>query len=291
MTPCISVIIPTYKDIYGLAKCLQCLEMQSIDKTDFEVLVVNNDPDGTDLRSIALSTNASIINEPRPGSYAARNRGAQCANYPLLAFTDSDCLPSVDWLEKIQKFYSEYEMTRTDCPITAGGVELFPREVGYYTFSEAYDYLVGLNQHLYVRKGVAATANLSVPRAVFEFIGGFDEALFSGGDTDFCLRARQSGVELHYLADAVVHHPLRHSATEVLRKDRRLVGAKFGRARTKTVLMSLSPPIIRISLILKERDVAWGVRLKALLFLVRVWVARLLEVGRLLLSPSATRVR
>ena len=45
-TPFVSVIIPTYHDWDRLKLCLKALEQQRYPTDRFEVLVVNNDPEG-----------------------------------------------------------------------------------------------------------------------------------------------------------------------------------------------------------------------------------------------------
>jgi glycosyltransferase involved in cell wall biosynthesis len=62
-------------------------------------VVVDN---GSDPPIGNLSENFSFahcIREPKPGSYAARNRGIATSRAALLGFTDADCLPAEDWIE------------------------------------------------------------------------------------------------------------------------------------------------------------------------------------------------
>jgi glycosyltransferase involved in cell wall biosynthesis len=97
----ISVIIPSYNSEDTIQKCLDSLKNQSyqgsceiilvdssIDKTP--QIVTNNYPD---IRLIHLD------NKTDPGT--ARNIGIREAEGGILAFTDSDCVPSQDWLERI----------------------------------------------------------------------------------------------------------------------------------------------------------------------------------------------
>ncbi len=59
---------------------------------------------------------ARMIHEPLPGSYAARNQGLSQARGNIVAFTDADCIPNPDWIEKgvrtLQKF--------PECGLVAG---------------------------------------------------------------------------------------------------------------------------------------------------------------------------
>lgn len=47
-------------------------------------------------------------------------------------------------------------------------------------WAESYDYFFGINQDIYARDGVTATASPFVPRALFEAVGGFDAQLIWG---------------------------------------------------------------------------------------------------------------
>lgn len=291
MNPYISVIIPTYKDHASLVVCLSALKGQTYSSDRFEVIIVNNDPASEGIHQIQLPRNASLVEESRPGSYAARNKGAKIASGDLLAFTDADCQPHPKWLHYIAEAYVGVGSDGGLPPLVAGRVRLFPRHQGRYTFAEAYDYFVGLNQHLYVRKGLAATANLTIPRETFDALGGFDTSQFSGGDTDFCCRANRAGARLKYEERAVVNHPLRSTVAEIARKDRRLVGAKYARERMGTFARAIAPPLVRLKLIWAERESRIGVRAKATIVLAWIWFARLGEIVKLTVMPSRQRTR
>src|SRR5690554_883295 len=103
-----SVIIPTYRD-ERLKLCLFSLASQSLPNNNFEVIVVNNDPE--DLIDVNLehykSLDIKIVYEPVAGSYAARNTGILYASGKILAFTDSDCIPDVDWLQNAKRYFDK----------------------------------------------------------------------------------------------------------------------------------------------------------------------------------------
>src|SRR5690606_31479653 len=97
--PLISVIIPTYHDWDRLQLCLNALSNQTLSEDKFEIIVVNNDPDDIAPEILDIPSNAKIINESKPGSYAARNLAVRDARGEIFAFTDSDCIPDSKWLE------------------------------------------------------------------------------------------------------------------------------------------------------------------------------------------------
>src|SRR5690606_12630004 len=71
----------------------------------FEIIVVNNDPADLPPDWVSLPQNARIIDESRPGAYAARNAGISIASGRILAFTDADCVPKETWLGSALGFF------------------------------------------------------------------------------------------------------------------------------------------------------------------------------------------
>src|SRR5690606_4863449 len=152
-----------------------------------------------------------------PGSYAARNLGAAAARGRLLAFTDADCRPAPGWLAAMAE-----AATRLPGRLLAGPVRIVANEPP--NAFEIYDRIRGIPQERYVRQGYATTANLAVPRPVFDALDGFDAARFSGGDADFCRRAGRAGHAVVLVPGAAVAHSARASWAELATKARRVKG-------------------------------------------------------------------
>lgn len=223
----VTVIVPTFRDWERLALCLRALEEQTYPSGRLEILVVNNDPSDHPPPSLRLPANARLLQEPLPGSYAARNRGLREATGDLIGFTDADCIPEPDWVERAVEI--AVERADEDARI-AGLVRLFRAEGGSLA-AWWYESVMAFNQRNNVRNGVAVTANLFVWKAVFDRVGGFDPSLFSGGDTAWNRLATQHGVPLVHAESVVVRHPARLSMAEIVRKHRRLFGSGYLRAR------------------------------------------------------------
>ena len=86
----ISIIIPVYQDHDRLLKLLKSLNSQTLDLRNWEVIVVNNDPEKSLEISVLVNSlyKLKVLDEKIPGSYAARNRGIKEAKGDILAFTD-----------------------------------------------------------------------------------------------------------------------------------------------------------------------------------------------------------
>jgi glycosyltransferase involved in cell wall biosynthesis len=226
----VSIIIPVYNDP-RLATCLECLKGQTLGSDRFEVLVIDNGSDAPPSELVARYPFARLDTESTPGSYAARNRGLELATGSVMAFTDSDCVPSAEWLATgLAAIESEEGVVAV-----GGRVDVFPHDAQRPTAVELFDIAFAFDQERTLReRGFAVTANLFVPRAAFERVGLFNEELLSGSDGEWCHRAAELGIPTRYCADAAVAHPARSRLAQIIRKRRRVVGGRVRRNRGRT---------------------------------------------------------
>lgn len=285
--PRFSVIVPVYRHWHMVPDLLERLENQSLPPGRFEVIVVDNaSPEGPP--AAKLPANARILHCGAPGSYAARNHGAHHAGGAWLAFTDADCRPAPDWLEALDEAAAEHGETA----LIAGPVEVVARSDAPRA-PEIYDIVKGIPQAHYVSRGYAATANLAVPKAVFEALGGFDDRRFSGGDAEFCRRAGARGFALVYAPHARVDHPARVTWQEVATKARRIKGGQLTagplRNRAAWLLRTFAPPVRGAWRFLRSTAHPLRHRLVAVLVLIRLWGVELGETLRLAAGGKAER--
>lgn len=220
----VSVIIPTYRDWPRLQLCLQALERQTLPREQFEVIVVDNDQDQDLHRPPALPPGVRCLHAPQGYSYAARRVGVAAARGEWLAFTDADCLPDPDWLRAALAALD----ARPDWSLLAGRIEIFTdRPNAVYRYEALFEFQ---QEHWVRHMQFGATANLLVRRRAYDAVGGFNAAMKSGGDADFCHRCRDQGLVIGYAGEALVLHPSRASLGEVLRKNRRIAAGFYGHA-------------------------------------------------------------
>jgi glycosyltransferase involved in cell wall biosynthesis len=206
----ISVVVPTRNRALQLERCL--LSMQDLDHNPqfaWELIVVDNaSQDGTKavLKKFTPCLPLRYVFEPSQGVSRARNRGIGEARYPILAFTDDDCLVSPNWLAAIA---AEFEK-QPDVSVLSGKVEL--KDPG--------DYPVAIRMHDRAAKvttldqilTMTIGCNMAFRRAVFDHIGLFDPVFGKGTrigsaeDLDLCYRALKAGSRIMYSPDMVVRH-------------------------------------------------------------------------------------
>ena len=103
--PAVSIVVPFFDSERYLGACLESLLRQEGMAKPYEVLCVDN---GSTDGSAAIAARAAegfagltLLEEAKPGAYAARNAAIRRARAPILAFTDADCVVASDWLRSV----------------------------------------------------------------------------------------------------------------------------------------------------------------------------------------------
>lgn len=175
-----SVIINTYDRKEELQECIERLENQTYN--DFEVIIV--DQGNQDISHSEFK----IIDSEDEGPAYGRNRGAEIAEGNKLAFTDDDCLPTENWLEKASEEFDK------DIVGLEGRIETDKGPKNEQSFQKLHGF---------------ATANMFYTKEAFEKAGGFDENIRIPPyreDTDLAWRVMRFG-EIEYSEEVVIEHP------------------------------------------------------------------------------------
>jgi GT2 family glycosyltransferase len=206
----VSVVIPTCNRADDLRRCLTALEGQTLAAERFEVIVVDDgSQDGTagvlqDMQAHGRLRLRSFAQANR-GPAAARNRGLKAAA-PLVAFTDDDCVPEPDWLERL------LEALPPDARCAGvGGRVVRRRDTRISRFIDA---IGTLNPPLQDgRARYLVTANALYRRACLLEVGGFDEqfAWPGGEDRDLSDRLGERGYYHAFTESAAIRHNHRDS--------------------------------------------------------------------------------
>ncbi|MUG93844.1 glycosyltransferase [Scytonema sp. UIC 10036] len=225
-SPFVSVIIPVFNDAKRLKICLEALENQFYPKNLYEVIVVDNASDTKEniAKVVAQFSQAFYAYESLPGSYAARNKGISLAKGVVIAFTDADCIPVQDWIEKGVK----HLLQTPGCGLVAGKIEIFFKAREQATPVELYESITAFPQkQLLEKRRFGATANLFTFRSVLDKVGFFDTQLKSNGDVHWGQRVFAHSYKQVYADDACVYHPARHSWRQLYKRTIRMAGGAY----------------------------------------------------------------
>lgn len=203
--PWCSIVVPTHGRPAELGACLDALARLDYPRDRLEVIVVDDggeQPVAPIVEGVRGSLDVLLLRQGRRGPAGARNAGAERARGELLAFTDDDCRPAPDWLQRL----------------AAAHVAAPDAALGGHTHNELADNPYATVSQLIIDAGYArhngdrgdarffTTNNLAVPAAGFWELGGFDPGFRTSEDRDFCDRWRAAGRRMRYLPEAVVHH-------------------------------------------------------------------------------------
>jgi len=213
--PFVSVVVPHYHDLAGLADCLRSLDRQTYPRDRFEIVVSDNaSPEGQAAIEEVLGGRARLVIAVEKGAGPARNVGVAAARGEVLAFTDADCQPEPGWL-------AAGVAALSTCDFAGGAMRVLVRAGLPMTGPEAFESVFAFDNAAYVRgKGFTVTANLFCPRSIFEAVGPFRAGVSE--DLEWSFRAREVGFCIGYAADAIVGHPARRTWPELLAKWHRL---------------------------------------------------------------------
>jgi glycosyltransferase involved in cell wall biosynthesis len=168
--PEIAVVVPSHDRPLRLRWLLNALEEQTLPRDRFEVVVVH-DSSGPEteelLRTHPLAAEGVLRHRafaPGPGPAHKRNAGWRMARAPLVAFTDDDCRPPPEWLERALA-----GARRHPGAIVQGTTRPDPDEEEL-VLAAAH----ARTQRIDPPSPWAETCNIVYPRDVLEAVGGFD---------------------------------------------------------------------------------------------------------------------
>lgn len=291
--PSISVVIPHLNQADALEACLASLDMQSLARCFFEILVVDNGSVPTPEDTIAHHSGTRLLRELQPGPGPARNFGVRFASGDIIAFIDADCRAHRDWLRNaLQTIRSSPQGT-----ILGGDVRIWRNQSNTYTAIEAYEDLFSYRFKMFIeRHGYCGTGNLVVRRTDYEKVGPFAGIEFAE-DVEWGERARSAGLTFRYVPEMVVFHPARRSLQELCVKWDRHIQHNLNMARGKPLwkirwitraLAIFASPIVDSTKVLGS-DRIYGVltRLKAISVLFRIRAYRARKMLSLLKASKA----
>ncbi len=234
--PRVSVVVPVLNAAADAPRLLDALAALDWPEDRLERIVVDNG--STDGTAEALTRpGVTVLREPRPGSYAARNRGIAAATGDWIAFTDADCAPRPDWLTRLLA-----DPVPDGTGAIAGEVLAAELATPVQRFIESRGFMKHERTLPHKALPCFSTASVAVRREVLARLGGFREESRFFGDMELSWRMQiEAGASVLFRPDAIVLH--RH---------RRTLGALWAQAvqhgRGTAFMKRTYPEVYRIDL-------------------------------------------
>ena len=290
VSPLISVIIPVWNRPDDIRRCLASVTRQSLQKSDYEVIVVDNGSSDQTPDVARSFDGVTVLTESRPGSYAARNLGLSVARGHHVAFIDSDCTADPRWLE------ASLQAARANpkAGVIAGHIELKSEGGPSSAVCDAYERIFAFNQAKNVGSGIAVTANWLSRAELLRSLGGFRDDLKSGGDVDLAKRIRAAGYELVYAPHMIVTHPARATFPELAAKTRRVMGGRMASRPVKGgkpgwALLVARDTAYRVRTVWRWEGLSPGTKLRLSAMLMVLMGISCAEIVRIALGGEAKR--
>lgn len=203
--PYVSVVVPTYNRRALVLACLESLRRQDYPLDRYEIVLVDDgSTDGT-AEAVAAAMAGwpgtfMLIRQANSGPAGARNTGIRASQGAIVAFTDSDCTVSPNWLAALVAGFTDERIAGVGGPIR----NVAPRGwiAEYLTAAAFFRHRVRHGRVEYL-----LTASAAYRRDVLQNIGGFAERRGAWGeDADLSFRVAAQGYYLSLVYDNISNH-------------------------------------------------------------------------------------
>jgi peptidoglycan/xylan/chitin deacetylase (PgdA/CDA1 family)/GT2 family glycosyltransferase len=235
--PRVSVVVPTLQRRELVRALLDGLARQDVVAPFEAIVVVDGSTDGTAkaLEAASYPFDLAVIEQDRSGAATARNRGAERARGEVLLFLDDDMEPD----DALLKVHLEAHDDGAD--VVVGAMPVHPDSPDSILTEGVREWADELAERC-ARPGYRLeakdlfTGQLSVARALFEELGGFDQRFTAGGtfgneDVDFAHRVVERGCSIVFRPDAVSRQRYVVTARELLERATQVGGADVAATR------------------------------------------------------------
>ena len=274
--PAVSIVIPVMNRADELRRCLTSLSQLTYPYDKRQIIVVDdgssdNSPDVAREFGALLVLSGGVGRGPA----AARNVGASVADGEILAFIDSDCSASPDWLCQLIPAFNDSAMAavggQVDGMCTESAVDRYEAVMSSLSISSR-ERVGSIGTDTFY----LPSCNLLVRRSAFTSVGGFDDSMHVGEDVDLTWRLRDRRWSICYLPLGNILHEHRSSI-------RSFMSRRFDYGTSEGILQILHPT--RHKRMVVPPLLAALLTLCLMAFFISLWV--LLPVSGLLLCDAA----
>lgn len=185
----VSVVVPVFNKARFLPAALDSIVAAVRSDGDAELIAVDHgSTDGSrELLGSRYAADAQILDVTGGTIATVRNRGARAATGSVLSFIDADCVIPPDYLSRVRDVLATTGAGATGAEVVPPASPSWVEDVWYRLHRRVDD---GEQEWI-------GSANLAVVREAFDAVGGFDERLVTGEDTELCQRLRSRGYRIY----------------------------------------------------------------------------------------------
>ena len=213
-----SVIIATFNRGESLARMLEELAAQSVERGRFEVVVVDDgskDPAAPFAKPFEDRVNVRVIRQANGGVAAARQRGAREARGRILCFLDDDMVLHPEYLAAHLAVHGDRAdrvvMGRLRADANIAEMPLFERFFAHMLERFADEWTSGKTK---LRGDWLYTGNVSMPKELFLQVGGFDADFRRIEDAELGVRLEKAGAEFLCTNEGYSIHASDHASLD-----------------------------------------------------------------------------
>jgi len=199
-----SVIIPSYNPTLKLQETLDKLVPQARFIDELIIIIDNNnysDFANSIVGKYSAALKIKIHSQPNSGRAISRNKGVEVSSGDIIIFLDDDMLAEKDLIEK----HIQYHLKNSDSIVSGNGYRNPENANAKNDFEK---FLVNMENRW--RENTINTGeitfnnfnftacNMSIPKNIFERLGGFDSRFSDGEDFDFAVRGLNTGIRIYY---------------------------------------------------------------------------------------------
>jgi glycosyltransferase involved in cell wall biosynthesis len=206
-----SVVIPYLNAAATIGETLNALAEQAW-TADWEVIIADNG--STDALESAVAPfktkipSLKIVDATaKCGAAYARNVGVHAASGEGLLFCDADDIPGDGWAPALTGALMDHNFVAARFEFN----KLNPPSIAAARGGTQVD---ALQTCRFLPFPHAGAGSIGVSRRLHYEVGGFDETVPIGEDTDYCMRVQLAGQKLVFVPDAVLHYRLRKTPAE-----------------------------------------------------------------------------
>lgn len=200
--PSYSIVVPAYEEADHIESCVRALVDQTTPRSVYEIIVVDDASTDATVGIARASGADAVVEVAHGGVAAARNAGIDCARGDIVLFTDADCTPCHEWIERMVAPFADTTVVGAKGTYRTRQRSLVARLV-QLEFDVRYQRMASLEWIDFIDTYAAAYR-----RSVLVEEGGFDTEypVPSAEDVDLSFRLARKGYRMVFVPDAWVWH-------------------------------------------------------------------------------------